>query len=169
MKNDGDLGEIFECYSIRFRRHSRHSTERLWRAITEPGEIRKWMGFESRIELRPGGDYRIDFAEQGELDGVIVEVQPGHLLKYVWGWSVVVWTLADDGQGCTYELVQNGLADRGEDEEGLAAGWHEFLLRIDRHLDGAYFSDAEQKQNWQSFKPAYRQMLDRVFTARQNA
>jgi hypothetical protein len=61
-----------------------------------------------------------------------------------------------------YTFVQNGLADRGEDEEGLPAGWHEFFERLDDHLDGTHRSDDEHKTRWMELKPAYRSQLDAI-------
>src|SRR6185295_8120586 len=124
-----DLGSITPCYTIRFRRHTGHSPKRLWAAITVAEEIASWRGYAAAVDLRPGGDYRVDSCED---DGVIVRVEPGVRLTYVWGLSVVEWRLdaAADG-GCDYTFVHSGLADRGEDEDGLAAGWHEFLDRLE--------------------------------------
>ena len=61
---------------------------------------------------RPAGGraYRIDFGAGGGLDGVIVRVQPERRLAYVWGTSVVEWTLEPEGGGCRYTLAHHGQA-----------------------------------------------------------
>ena len=120
------------------------------------------MDFPTKIDLRVGGEYLVDFGstDQGAIHGVIARIEPGRLLAYVWGWSVVEWSIEAAPDGCSYTFVQNGLADRGDDEEGLAAGWHEFLDRLDGHLDGEYIPRAQQKENWESLKPPYRMMLE---------
>jgi len=160
----GEFGEITKCYTVTFNRTSKHSADRFWRAITEPDEIAKWMGGPARVDLRPGGDWFVDFPDDadGDLAGVIVRVEHGRVLTYVWGLSVVEWTISDGEDGCTYTFVQTGLADRGEDEEGLPAGWHEFFDRLDRHLDGVYLTDDEHEANWQALKPPYRAQLEAV-------
>lgn len=166
---DDRIGEITLCYTVTFRRQSQHSAARLWRAITEPAEVSKWMDFPARIDLRVGGHWHIDFSRENpgeELPGVIVRVKPERLLTYVWGWSVVEWRLEDTPNGCTYTFVHNGLADRGEDEEGLPAGWHEFLDRLDLHLEGRYINRAEQKANWMRLKPPYRDQLEQVMRSK---
>jgi len=157
-----DLGEITPCYTISFTRHSDHSPERLWRAITDADEVSAWMDYPTKIDLRVGGGYLVDFSstDQGAIHGVIVRVEAKRVLAYVWGLSVVEWSIEDDGDGCVYTFVQNGLADRGEDEEGLAAGWHEFLDRLEGHLEGEYVPRDEQQRNWEALKPPYRKMLD---------
>ena len=121
------------------------------------------------MDLRPGGDFRIDFSRtnDGVLDGVIVRVEPQQLLTYVWGWSVVEWSIEDVAAGgCKYRFVHNGLADRGEGEEGLAAGWHEFLDRLDLHLDERYITVDEQKSSWERLKTPYLERLNAVLVPR---
>ena len=158
----GEFGEITKSYTVTFTRTSKHSAARFWRAITEPDEIAKWMGGPAKVDLRVGGEWFADFPNDGDgdLTGVIVRVEPGRVLTFVWGLSVVEWTISEADGGCTYGFVQTGLADRGEDEEGLPAGWHEFLDRLDRHLDGVYLTDEEHKANWEALKPPYRARLE---------
>jgi len=158
----GEFGEITKSYTVTFTRTSKHSAARFWRAITEPDEIAKWMDGPAKVDLRVGGEWFVDFPNDGDgdLTGVIVRVEPGRVLTFVWGLSVVEWTISEADGGCTYGFVQTGLADRGEDEEGLPAGWHEFLDRLDRHLDGVYLTDEEHKANWEALKPPYRAQLE---------
>jgi hypothetical protein len=94
------------------------------------------------------------------LDGVIVRIEPGRVLAYAWGRSVVEWTIEQSDDGCTYTFVHNGCADHGEGEEGLAAGWHGFLDQLDGHLGGVYFVKDEQEKDWERRHPPYRELLD---------
>jgi uncharacterized protein YndB with AHSA1/START domain len=136
------LGEVTRCYSLRYRRHSKHPPARLWRAITDPDEIERWMGYPARVDLRVGGDYFVDFqtSSPDNLDGVIVAVEPERRLAYAWGLSVIQWTLTPDdgGSGTAYTFVDHGTQIRHvPDEEGVAVGWHAWLDRLDAMLDGA--------------------------------
>jgi uncharacterized protein YndB with AHSA1/START domain len=158
-----DLGEITRCYSLRYERRSKHSPERLWRAITDPGEVSRWMSYPARIDLRVGGDYFVDFSrtDQGSLDGVIVRIEPGQKLAYVWGLSVVEWTLEPDGDGCRYAMVHHGQAPREiPDEEGLAVGWHQFLEDFAAHLRGE--APSAKFDLTTELARAYRKRLDEV-------
>jgi uncharacterized protein YndB with AHSA1/START domain len=141
-----DLGEITPCWTITFRRESKHPPQRLWHAITDPEEVSKWMGYPARIDLRPGGGYHLDFSkarpgdDAGELDGVIVRVQHEEALAIVWGRSVLEWAIGSDGEGCRYTFTHHGQeapsdGDRHTDE-GIAAGWHAFLDAFAAHLEG---------------------------------
>jgi uncharacterized protein YndB with AHSA1/START domain len=162
------LGRISVCYTVTFERRCRHSPGRLWSAITDPDEITCWMGYPARVDLRPGGEWYVDFSStnDGRLDGVIVRVEPERVLTYAWGWSVVEWSLTPIDGGCAYTFVQNGLADRGDDEEGLPAGWHDFIDRMEEHLEGYYPTREQHRARWEGLKPAYRAQLDRTLPGR---
>jgi uncharacterized protein YndB with AHSA1/START domain len=62
--NDG-IADITPCYTMSFSRSSKHSARRVWSAITDPAEIERWMDYPARVDLGPGGDYRIDFSRTG--------------------------------------------------------------------------------------------------------
>lgn len=158
-----DIGTISKCYTVIYKRESSHSAERLWQAITDPVEVGSWMGGLANVDLRVGGRYEIAFTgEGGVLDGILVRVEDSVRLGYVWGWSYVEWLIESLPRGCRYTFVQNGLADRGEDEEGLPAGWHEFFERLADHLDGTRRTDEEHRARWIALKPPYRAQLDAV-------
>ena len=157
------LGTITRCYTLTYDRTSKHSAARLWQAITQPDEVSKWMDYPSKVDLRVGGEWHVDFSRtgDGEIPGIVVRVDPERVLTYTWDLSVIEWTIEPTADGCRYRFVQAGLAFRDiPDDEGLAAGWHEFLDRLDLHLDGTYIGEPEQKRRWNSLKPPYRKMLD---------
>jgi uncharacterized protein YndB with AHSA1/START domain len=164
-----ELGTISISYSLKLERRSKHSTARLWRAITMPHEVAKWMGFPARIDLRPGGEYTIDFGAKNpgdKLDGVIVKVEPGRLLRYAWGHSIVDWSMEPDGAGCRHVFIQAGLTPRPvADEEGLVAGWHDFLDSLDEYLDGRERDPGSTTENWERLKVRYRPLLAEVLGA----
>jgi uncharacterized protein YndB with AHSA1/START domain len=166
--NDERLGTITACYTISFRRRSKHSAARLWAAITRSEEVSAWMAYPARIDLRVGGDWNVDFSrtDGGSLSGVIVRLERERALTYVWGWSVVEWQIVPSDDGCQYTFVHAGQHDRGEDEEGLAAGWHSFLDQLDRHLDGSTLAADAEREEWLRLKPYYRAELDRALPGR---
>lgn len=164
-----DLGRITPCYTMTFERKSKHTADRLWRAITDPEEVGRWMTFPARIDLRVGGDYYVDFGRtnEGAIDGVIVRVEPGRRLAYVWGLSVLEWTIEPDASGCRYTFVHHGqppgLVDH---EEGIAAGWHVWLEDLDAHLEGETPGPDEDHARWNAARPAYRERIGSVTRAR---
>ena len=120
------------------------------------------------VRVRPDAQRRLYAVDPDGFDVIELwlerRVEPEHRLGYIWGWSYQEFELHEDGDGATYAFVQNGLTDRGEDadEEGLAAGWHEFFDRLDDHLDQVSRTEEEHTARWHELKPSYREQLDRV-------
>jgi uncharacterized protein YndB with AHSA1/START domain len=160
-----ELGTISVCYSVTFMRTSKHSAARLWRAITDPDEVAKWMGFPARIDLRPGGGYVLDFdslTPGDKLDGTIIKVEPERLLRYAVGTTVVDWSIEPAGDGCRHTFSQAGLPPR-KGEEGLVAGWHDGLDSLDEYLDGRGRTEwAQSRQRWGDLKVRYQPLLREV-------
>jgi uncharacterized protein YndB with AHSA1/START domain len=163
-----DLGEITMCYRVKFERRSKHSAARLWKALTEPEEVRVWMEGPATVDLRVGGTWNVDFDSEPDavLEGIIIAVEPERRLAYAWGISVCEWTIEDRDDGCVYTFVQNGLSDRGEGEEGLAAGWHGFFDQLDMHMDGIAFTRDEQEADWKRMHAPYLEKLDSALVKR---
>lgn len=157
-----ELGEITPCYSIRFDRRSKHSPTRLWRAITEPAEVGGWMELPARIDLRVGGDYYVDFPPgKGALDGVIVRVEPERTLAYVWGLSVLEWTITPEEDGCRYSFLHHGQPPGLVPQEGgIAAGWHAWLDNLSAHLDGG--PPVDDNARFEDLLPPYTERLSAV-------
>jgi hypothetical protein len=82
------------------------------------------------------------------------------------GLSVCEWTIEDREGGCVYTFIHNGQTDRGEGEEGLAAGWHGFLDQLDMHLDSVAFRKEDQAAQWEAMHAPYRELLDAALVKR---
>jgi uncharacterized protein YndB with AHSA1/START domain len=137
-----DLAEVSTCYTLTWRWGSRHSADRIWRAISDPGEVSAWMGYPVEVDLKVGGRFFVSFerTDEGTIDGTIVEVIPLTVMAYAWGMSIVRWELASTTeQGCRITFVHHGL-DRAA-AKGLGAGWHEFLDQFGDYLEGAAPAD----------------------------
>ena len=169
-----ELAKIHACYSITFTRQSKHSPERLWRAITDSAEVSRWMAHPARVEPRVGGAYAVDFSRTGGLniDGVIVAIgpprrsseprvtgdagEPQHLLRYAWGTGVVEWAIKADGTGSKYALTLAGLEPGSVPAEAFAAGWHCQLADLERYLEtGAPSPDEDARAFWNTLRPEY--------------
>lgn len=158
-----DLGELTRVWTITFKRQSKHSPQRLWKALTDSEEVSKWMAYPARIDLRPGGEYNVDFSRDnsGELDGVIVRVEPERVLAYVWGYSVIEWIIEPEGSGCRYTFADHGNPTiEGADE--ISAGWHAWVDSLEAHLDGKPLTAAQGQEDWQRVTPTYKERLDEV-------
>lgn len=110
----------------------------VWRALTDPEEIRAWLmetdfapvlghGFTFRTDPRPGFD--------GTVRCRVLEIEPERRLSYSWVAggidTVVTWTLEPRGESTAVKLVHSGFAGiQGEIVRTiLASGWKGKILR----------------------------------------
>jgi uncharacterized protein YndB with AHSA1/START domain len=160
-----DPGEITPCWTITFHRTSKHSAERVWNAITNPGFVARWWDRgPARIDVRVGGEYYVDFGDGSSLDGIIVRCEPGHVLAYAWGMSVIEWKIEPDGEGSRYTFVDNGNRPPPEGaewtSEGVAAGYHEGLDALEALLDGG--PRRADTDAWRRLMSLYRPLIESV-------
>jgi len=136
-ERDGTLIELDDDrVGVRFERRLAHSPERVWRAITEPGELAAWFPDTIEGEFGPGAEVRFPkFVEMGlPAIGKVTEYHPPRLLAFSWGTSVLRFELEPDGDGC--RLVFTDSLPRQESAKN-AAGWEVCLERLEAHLAGA--------------------------------
>ena len=112
--NEGTI-QPFEGRSlVRFERRYPHPVERVWAAITEPDQLRRWWGDgDIRLDLVEGGRYdvvttgpeeltdaMIEFGAEEALErhDTVLQVDPPRLFEHTFhGSSVVRWELQADG------------------------------------------------------------------------
>lgn len=121
--------------------------ERVWRAISEPDELSRWFGDETRLDLRPGGDGVMIWREHGSFAVRVEVVEPPRRL--VWSWvhepdvdfedapaTRVEWTLTAraDG-GTTLYLRESGFRSDLHHRQNTQ-GWGEELAELEALLAG---------------------------------
>jgi hypothetical protein len=94
-----------------------HALDRVWRAVSEPDELSRWM---------PG-------------TGDVVVSEPPHAIAWEHGDHHVRIDLRADGEG-TLMTFTHRLPGPGEQ---FAAGWEIYFSRLDAHLAGGYLSEQE--------------------------
>jgi len=119
--------------------------ERVWALITEAEHVGRWFGdVSAEIELRPGGLYRLEWAQHGVTDGRVVTVEPHTRFAYRWNalgekWgeepqegyaTLVEFTLHPEGSATRLRVVESGFASlvggadvRRTAFEGNTSGW----------------------------------------------
>jgi len=113
--------------------------ERVWAALTEPGELVQWLA-PGAIELRPGGAVKLDFADSGiVIDSQVTAVKPLHLLEYSWSGPSepvrpVRWELEPVGPMVRLTLTLGVPAS--EDVARSCAGWAAHLEMLVAALAG---------------------------------
>ncbi|MGH9187220.1 MAG: SRPBCC family protein [Acidimicrobiales bacterium] len=119
---------------LRFERHLPRPIEEVWRAVTEPEQLKAW--FPTRIEIdewKVGAQltHHFDDHDIDPLSGEVLECDPPRRLSFTWGTDTISYTLVPgSGGGTTFVLTEElgaSIAARN------AAGWESCL---DRLVDG---------------------------------
>ncbi|MFG0327196.1 MAG: SRPBCC domain-containing protein [Phycisphaerales bacterium JB037] len=123
--------------------------EAVWRGITEPGEIAKWLGSDPnldsqiRVDLRPGGVYSFGWEIGGAPCGPqeILELEPRRRLVYSWrahGKDITdrtEWLLEPLDADRTRLTVRQFATGSAREFSGYANGWGSFMLEFKRQLE----------------------------------
>lgn len=134
---------VTETKSIVVERVVAHAPEKVWRALTEPAIIERWL---MRNDFAPVPGHRFDFHAtpvpgwSGVTHCEVLTVEPPHRLAYRWGdgtesdsglRTVVTWTLTGEGTGTRIRMEHSGF--RPEDESGylgMGSGWPRIVERL---------------------------------------
>ncbi|WP_406055077.1 SRPBCC domain-containing protein [Kribbella sp. NBC_00889] len=123
---------------LRMQRALRHPVEKVWRAITEPGQLAGWFPAAVELDLRLDGAVTFTFEEDPgapvdlENGGVIRAYEPPHLIEYTWGVEVLRWELVPSGAGCTLHLTAT--YDDRPGSASFSGGWRLCFDALDRVL-----------------------------------
>jgi uncharacterized protein YndB with AHSA1/START domain len=134
---------VTETKSIVIERVVAHAPEKVWRALTEPAIIERWL---MRNDFAPVPGHRFDFHAtpvpgwSGVTHCEVLTVEPPHRLAYRWGdgtesdsglKTVVTWTLTPEDGGTRIRMKHSGF--RPEDEggyRGMGSGWPRIIERL---------------------------------------
>lgn len=126
--------------TLRFERHLPKPVDVVWRAVTDPAEMRMW--FPTRIEIdewKVGARLTHHFDEHDiePLPGAVLEWEPLRRVVFTWGDDTIAIELAsaDDG-GTTLVLMEELSANAAARN---AAGWEACLDRLE---------DRAERQPW---------------------
>lgn len=124
---------------IRFERRLDHSADRVWRAVTEPDEMQKWLAYRAHVDLRLGGSHDLwlggNDSEAPVQHGTITELDVGSVIEVDYDdGSTLRWVVHPDGAGS--RLVFTDARPRGERaQNSVLAGWHIRVDQLPRALD----------------------------------
>jgi hypothetical protein len=127
------LENIDDRPSLRFERRYDHGVERVWRAITDPDELRHWFP--------PGEELEVTGSE------------PPRLLAGSWYGDELRFELRPDGDGCV--LVFTHAFDDRNNAARDAAGWDRCFVRLEALLRGEPMSEKESLEGWSEVHERY--------------
>ena len=125
------------------RLHIAAPPERVWRALSEPADLRRWLFPSAAAEVREGGFWRFTFPHWPSARGLhhpalnfggpIVELVPGRVLAVEFEppyWGVLRWEIAPDGDGTELHVTQRGFAGNEDWLADFRGGWNSFGDRL---------------------------------------
>ncbi len=136
-------------------RELRHSPEKVWQALTEPGHLREWAPFVSDGNLGTAGTtVNLTWVGTGKpQEATVTRAEAPRLLEF----GDIRWELEAQGGGTRLTLWHN--IDRRFIAWG-AAGWHVSFDVLDRLLGGdpigrSAGADAMRLAGWQRLRAEY--------------
>jgi uncharacterized protein YndB with AHSA1/START domain len=119
--------------ALRFERYLAHSVERVWRAVSEPAELSRWMPAAADWTPKLGEAF-----ELGGQHGQITELDPPQVIAWTFADDLFRFTLHAEGEGCA--LVFTHVFGNAKLAAQTAAGWDCYLDRLAAQLAGDYLS-----------------------------
>jgi uncharacterized protein YndB with AHSA1/START domain len=150
-----------ETWTLVLVRQLRHSPEKVWRALTNPAQLREWAPFDADGNMGVAGA-AVKLNTVGTPNPVVLETRikradAPHVLEYRWGDGELRWELEDFDGGTRLTLWHN--IDRRYIAMG-AAGWHICLDVLDHSLSGSPLArivgpEAMKFEGWQRLHADY--------------
>lgn len=148
----GELERAGDLWRLRFARRLKHSPERVWQALTEPDELKKWFPDTIVVhEWRVGA--RLEFRHEAglyEMDGEVLVFEPPRVLEMRWGPDRLRFEVTPRDDGCELTLIDT-IDERGKASRD-AAGWHVCLDRLEAAVDG---TPAPSSDGWKAVNREY--------------
>jgi uncharacterized protein YndB with AHSA1/START domain len=121
--------------TLSFELDLKHSPQKVWRAITEPELLAKWLLPATGFKLEVGAAFTLNTQPVGGWDGVVkcrvLESEPHKKLSYAWVVgdmeidTVVTFTLSPTDEGTRLSITQSGFkAHQKQAFGGARYGWN---------------------------------------------
>jgi uncharacterized protein YndB with AHSA1/START domain len=119
-------------------RHVSVTPEKVFNYFTDARKWTAWQGIEAKVDLVPGGLWRVNVTGDGFASGRVVEVVENERIVFTWGWekgppvppgsTTVAIELIPDGDGTLIRLTHSGLPS--DEIEIHRYGWEHYVPRL---------------------------------------
>ncbi|TWP46505.1 hypothetical protein FKR81_35675 [Lentzea tibetensis] len=125
---------------LRFERRLAHPPAKVWRAITDPGELKHWFPAAVSIE---GTRMTFTFPDEAPVDdvssGEVLTFDEPRVFAFRWNHDVLRFEIVPDGDGCRLLMTQV-LGDGGLSAGRNAIGWDVCLDTLVARLSDVEFT-----------------------------
>lgn len=146
----GELIQHGGRWQLRFTRQLPHPPDKVWRAISEPDQLKAWFPQTIVGDWTVGAPLKF-VSKYGDFDGEVIAADPPRMLEFRWGTDIIRLEVAADPRGATLTLLdtidQQGKAARD------AAGWHVCLDALEDHLAGK--PSSPDSGDWKTLNVGY--------------
>lgn len=147
--------------AVRFERVYDYRPEELWAAITDPEQLRLWLG-EADLDVSEGAGGTVKFSEAEIAELRVRRLDPGRLVEYDWIFpnepqSVLRLELEPRGSGTLLMLDHRRLA--ADDIVDYSAGWHSHLDALELLLTGRGY---DWQARFDELRPTYTDLAAEV-------
>jgi uncharacterized protein YndB with AHSA1/START domain len=161
---DGTLETHGGRHVMRYERRLDHPIERVWAALTEPSELRRWLA-DADLELVEAGRVQLrwlntdDAGDSAVAEGTVTALDPPRLLELDTDpHGILRWELrrADGGTALTFTV---SVPAPNEGVDLARAGWHIHLEHLADALGGRPVDwpawSAEHRPRWEEIHRSY--------------
>jgi uncharacterized protein YndB with AHSA1/START domain len=118
--------------------HIEASADTVYSYFTDPAKMALWMGIDHKLDVVPGGVYRVDINGRDIAVGRFVLLEPPTHLVFTWGWegstdlppgtTTIDVRLTPDAAGTNMTFAHSGLPTSRV--QSHAKGWDHYLERL---------------------------------------
>lgn len=149
-------------------RDLKHPPEKVWKALTDPAQLREWAPFDADRNLGQVGTAKLTTVgapTPNVSDAQITRADAPRVLEYTWGGQDIRWELEPVGSAGTRLTLWHNI-DRRFIAMG-AAGWHLCIDVMDRFIDGhpigrIVAGDALKFEGWQRLHAEYAKQFEGI-------
>jgi uncharacterized protein YndB with AHSA1/START domain len=156
-------------WTLVFVRQLRQAPPIVWKALTDPAQLREWAPFDADRDLGAPGKAALAMDDGGTattFDSQVVRAEPPSVLEYTWGEDLLRWELEPAGGG-TRLTLRHTVGDRSWLSK-VTAGWHICVDVLGHFLDGTpigrIVGDDAKNHGWEALEAAYAARLGSAAT-----
>jgi uncharacterized protein YndB with AHSA1/START domain len=150
---------------LRFERVLSHPVERVWAALTQPGDLGGWWG-DAEVDLREGGEFVMRWRNtdpEGNhpvMHATITALDPPRLLELSGDMhGVLRWELEPAGAGATRLRFSSTLEISDDQVASALAGWHWHLDALAEALEGRPADLGTVDPSWHALHERYLEQV----------